>query len=88
VTLGVRPEDIVPEGHGMVPADPHRFSAPVNLTESLGNETLLFAQFAGSEITARMQRPRPVADGEVIDFLMDRERLHLFDAETGRSLRN
>ncbi len=88
VTLGVRPEDIVPQGHGMVPADAHHFSAPVNLTESLGNETLLFAQFAGSEITARMQRPRPVADGEVIDFLMDRERLHLFDAETGRSLRN
>ena len=88
VTLGVRSEDIVPEGHGLVPTDPYRFSATVDLTESLGNETLLFASFGGGEITARMQRPRPVAEGEVIDFLMDRERLHLFDADTGRSLRN
>ncbi|MCB1487158.1 MAG: sugar ABC transporter ATP-binding protein, partial [Bauldia sp.] len=88
VILGVRSEDIVPEGHGLLPADAYRFSAPVTLTESLGNETLLFAQFGDSEITARMQRPRPVADGEVIDFLLDRGRLHLFDAETGRSLRN
>ena len=88
VTLGVRSEDIVPEGHGLVPADPHRFRASVDLTESLGNETLLFARFGGGEITARMQRPRPVANGEVLDFLMDRERLHLFDVETGRSLRN
>jgi len=88
VILGVRAEDVVPEGHGMVPSDIHRFSAPVTLTESLGNETLLFAQFGGSEITARMQRPRPVAEGEVLDFLMDRDRLLLFDAETGRTLRN
>jgi len=88
VTLGVRSEDIVPEGHGMTPRDAHAFRAPVTLTESLGNETLLFAQFGGGEITARMLRPRPVADGEVLNFLMDRERLHLFDAETGRSLRN
>jgi multiple sugar transport system ATP-binding protein len=88
VILGVRAEDVVPEGHGMVPTDIHRFSAPVTLTESLGNETLLFAQFGGSEITARMQRPRPVAEGEVLDFLVDRDRLHLFDTQTGRTLRN
>jgi multiple sugar transport system ATP-binding protein len=88
VILGVRSEDIVPEGHGLVPSNAYRFRAPVTLTESLGNETLLFAQFGGSEITARMQRPRPVAEGEVLDFLMDRDRLHLFDAETARTLRN
>jgi multiple sugar transport system ATP-binding protein len=88
VVLGVRSEDVVPEGHGLVPVDAYRFSAPVTLTESLGNETLLLAQFGAGEITARMQRPRPVTEGEMINFLMDRERLHLFDAETGRSLRN
>ncbi len=88
VRLGVRSEDIVPEGHGMAPIDPYPFTAPVTLTESLGNETLLFAQLAGNEFTARMQRPRAVAAGEVVNFLLDRERLHLFDADTGRSLHN
>lgn len=87
VTLGVRPEEIVPEGHGLHPNLAYRFRAPVTLTESLGNETLLFASFAGGEVTSRMQRPRPVRDGETIDFLLNRERLHLFDAASGRSLR-
>ena len=52
----------------------------------LGNETLLFAQFGGTEITARMQRPRPVAAGEVLNFLLDLDRLHLFDAEDRRAI--
>jgi len=87
VTLGIRSEDIVPEGHGLLPDNAHRFVAPVGLTESLGNETLLFAQFAGQEVTSRMQRPRPVRDGETLAFVLNKDRLHLFDAETGRSLR-
>ena len=88
VTVGIRSEDIVPEGHGLMPDRGYDFSAPVTLTESLGNETLLFAQFAGSEVTARMVRPRPVAEGEVLKFSLNTDRLHLFDAVTGRSLRN
>lgn len=86
VILGVRAEEIVPEGHGLHPERPFRFTAPVALTESLGHETLLFAKLAGTEITSRMQRPRPVRDGETICFLLNQERLHLFDAATGRSL--
>ena len=87
VSLGIRSEDIVPEGHGMPPEQAHRFSAQVNLTESLGNETLIFVSFGGADITSRMQRPRPVAEGETLAFALNTDRLHLFDAETGRSLR-
>jgi len=87
VSIGIRSEDIVPEGHGMPPERAHRFTAPVNLTESLGNETLLFAEFGGADLTSRMQRPRPVDEGETLTFLMNIERLHLFDAASGRSLR-
>ena len=88
VRLGIRSEDIVPVGYGMVPEASHRFSAPITLTESLGNETLLFARYAGGEIIARMQRPRPVRAGETIEFQLNRARLHLFDSETGVTLRN
>jgi ABC-type sugar transport system ATPase subunit len=87
VLLGIRSEDIVPEGHGLLPEHSFRFAAPVLLTESLGNETLLFAELAGHEVTSRMQRPRPVAVGETLNFLLNKERLHLFDAATGRTLR-
>jgi multiple sugar transport system ATP-binding protein len=87
VSFGIRSEDIVPEGHGMPPEQAHRFTAQVNLTESLGNETLIFAGFGGTDVTSRMQRPRPVAEGETLTFLLNKERVHLFDADTGRSLR-
>lgn len=87
VRLGIRPEDIVPVGHGLAPENAQCFAAKVSLTESLGNETLLFAPFAGGEITARMQQPRPVANGETFEFLLNLDRLHLFDAGTERSLR-
>ena len=87
VSLGIRSEDIVPEGHGMPPDRAHRFDARVTLTESLGNETLIFAEFGGTDVTSRMQRPRPVSEGETLTFLLNTERLHLFDADTGRSLR-
>jgi multiple sugar transport system ATP-binding protein len=86
VTLGIRAEDIVPEGHGLIPEDAYRFSAPVVLTESLGSESLLIAQFAGQDLVSRMQQPRPVAIGERLDFAINRRRLHLFDTQTGRSL--
>ena len=46
--LGIRPEDIVPEGHGATPRNAvATFGAGVNLTEMLGNETLLFSPFGG-----------------------------------------
>ncbi|MBV9221062.1 MAG: sn-glycerol-3-phosphate ABC transporter ATP-binding protein UgpC [Methylobacteriaceae bacterium] len=87
VLIGVRPEDIVPEGHGVTPRAAHRFEAPVALTESLGNETLLLVPFAGREVMCRMQQPRPVQIGERINFLVNADRIHIFDEESGRSLR-
>ena len=59
VILGVRPEDIVPEGHGLDPTSAFAFRAAVTLTESLGNETLIFTTLAGTEVISRMARPRP-----------------------------
>lgn len=87
VTLGVRPEDIVPEGHGLLPSHAVVFERKVNLTEALGNETLLFIAQGDTELVARMQQPRDVADNEVMRFQLNIDRIHLFDAKTGISLR-
>jgi multiple sugar transport system ATP-binding protein len=84
---GIRPEDIVPEGHGMTPRHAAPLSAPVTLTEMLGNETLLFVNLGRNEVVSRMQQPRPVVIGEVLAFRLNLDRLHLFDPQTGRSLR-
>jgi multiple sugar transport system ATP-binding protein len=87
VTMGLRPEDLVVEGHGTLPVRPCFFEAPVLLTEPLGNETLIVMPFAESEAVARMYRPRPVAPGEVLRFAVDLDRIHVFDQKSGESLR-
>ncbi len=86
VSLGFRPEDLVPDGHGLPPTNAVEIAAPVSLTEMLGNETLLFITLAGAELVARMQQPRNVAPDEVLHFRLNTDRIHLFDAASGISI--
>ena len=87
VTLGLRSEDIVPQGHGLQPPGDATVTATVGLTEMLGNETLLFADLHGVPFVARMQQPRMVTDGEHLTFHINSARLHLFDGQTETTLR-
>ena len=86
VTLGIRPEDIVPEGHGTRPNIGADFTAPVNFAEMLGNESLLFINLGDAEIVARMQHPRIVDTEERISFRIDGARVHVFDKQTQNSV--
>ncbi|MET3898885.1 multiple sugar transport system ATP-binding protein [Devosia sp. UYZn731] len=86
VTLGIRPEDIVPEGHGTRPEVGADFTATVNFAEMLGNESLLFADFGGTEVVARMQQPRPIEPDQIIGFRIDGRRVHVFDKNSQMSL--
>jgi multiple sugar transport system ATP-binding protein len=85
VTLGVRPEDVVPEGHGTRPVLGADFTGTVEFAEMLGDQSLLFTSLGGSEVVARMQHPRMVETGEAVKFRIDGARVHLFD-ETQNSL--
>ncbi len=87
IVAGFRPEDIVPQGHGMDPRHAVEICTKVDITEMLGNETLLFSSAGDDEFISRMQQPRLVAPGEILTFKFNVERMHLFDAETGRSIR-
>ena len=87
IVAGFRPEDIVPEGHGMEPRHGHAFSARIEFTEMLGNETLLFSSIGGDEFISRMHQPRPVEADETLTFRLNLARMHLFDAATGQSIR-
>jgi multiple sugar transport system ATP-binding protein len=86
VSLGIRPEDIVPDGHGLPPTNVAEVRATVGLTEMLGNETLLFITIAGKEAVARMQQPREVLPDETLTFRINIDRVHLFDAASGEAL--
>jgi multiple sugar transport system ATP-binding protein len=89
IIFGLRPDDLYPTGHGLPSAhagDVREQSLRVNLTEPLGNETLVFFEFAGGEWVSRMLNPRPLAAGEKIPITFDLANAHLFDAASGAAL--
>ncbi len=88
VDYGIRADNIMPEGHALPPTAHMAYvEMTVLLTEPLGTETLLYASLAGSEVQAKMLNPRPVRSGERMRFGITLDRCHIFDAETGLSLR-
>ncbi|WP_199102978.1 ABC transporter ATP-binding protein [Aquitalea sp. ASV11] len=87
VCAGLRPEDIVPHWPDEAPPEAETFAATITLSEMLGNETLLFAESASGPLIARQLPPLPVADGQTLRFTVRAENLHLFDADSGISLR-
>ena len=87
VLFGLRPDDIVPRGHGMEAAAPWDVEATVSLSEPLGGETLVFFPFgAGGDWIGRMLKPRALRAGEAVTMRFDLARAHLFDAGTGQRL--
>ncbi|WP_315928637.1 sn-glycerol-3-phosphate ABC transporter ATP-binding protein UgpC [Mesorhizobium sp. SP-1A] len=91
VVLGLRPDDLYPAGHGLHSgdaADVHEIELPVTVTEPLGNETLVFVEFDGKEWVSRMLNPKPLKAGDRVPMSFDLSQMHLFSAETGKSLRS
>jgi multiple sugar transport system ATP-binding protein len=90
VVFGLRPDDVYPTGHGLhsgEASDVHEIELPVSITEPLGNETLVFAEFDGRDWVSRMLNPKPLRAGEKVKLSLDLSQAHLFDAASGRSLR-
>ncbi|RWA73951.1 sn-glycerol-3-phosphate ABC transporter ATP-binding protein UgpC [Mesorhizobium sp.] len=90
VVFGLRPDDLYPAGHGLHSgdaADVHEMELPVTVTEPLGNETLVFAEFDRRDWVSRMLNPKPLKAGDRVAMHFDLSQAHLFSAETGKSLR-
>ncbi|MBL1437725.1 MAG: sn-glycerol-3-phosphate ABC transporter ATP-binding protein UgpC [Rhodobacteraceae bacterium] len=88
VIFGFRADDLMPDGHAVpIMGEASGLRLTVDIAEPLGTETLLFCQFAGVDIQAKMYNPRMVKPGEVMDFKCALDKTHLFDAASGKSLR-
>ena len=84
VKLGVRPEHFsLATGAGGLPVC-------VVVVEPTGADTQVFCKFNGShgavDVTALFRERREFLAGQTIALLPDRERMHVFDAQSGESL--
>ncbi len=82
VTLGLRAEDVQLAGDG--PAD---LPAVVETAMPSGADQYLGVRSEGQTLYLRVAKDARVREGDAVGFTLTPQRLHLFDSQTGRSLR-
>jgi multiple sugar transport system ATP-binding protein len=84
ITMGIRPEDVtVVSGPDAAPATA---SAKLDLVESLGNETFIYASAGKHDVTARVSPLKLPPLGSKITLAFYLEKAHFFDGMTGDRL--
>jgi multiple sugar transport system ATP-binding protein len=81
--LGFRPEHLEIGDAGEQAA---KIEARADVVEYLGNEELLHVTAGGRDIVAIVGSEHRVKPGDVLDFYVPIEKIHLFDPQTGDSL--
>jgi multiple sugar transport system ATP-binding protein len=83
ILLGMRPEDFRLEGGD------GGLELRAGRVESLGSELVVYLvdDAREGEITARVERRAGLSEGDAVRLRIDRERLYLFDRETGEAIR-
>jgi multiple sugar transport system ATP-binding protein len=84
VVVGVRPEDVYLEGATMLPPDIVSAEAVIDAVEPMGNEVFVYASAGTSELVARVVPDRLPRAEERLRLVLDRDRLHYFDAASGK----
>jgi multiple sugar transport system ATP-binding protein len=87
VVMGIRPHDVE-----LVPAQGAEMTARVDIIEPLGNALVvhveLIAENNGSKLTVVTSSELEIAVGNHVGLRFRSERLHLFDAESGKRVPN
>jgi multiple sugar transport system ATP-binding protein len=82
IVVGVRPEHVLAEGRQTRGA-----TSPVELTadlvETLGDEVVVHASVGGDQLSFKMDPHQPPESGAKVKALIELDRLHLFDEQTG-----
>jgi multiple sugar transport system ATP-binding protein len=90
IAFGLRPDDLYPTGHGLPAGNAGALcqkELKVSVTEPLGNETLVFVEFAGRDWVSRMLNPRPLSAGDRLAVSFDLSKAHLFAGDSGLALK-
>jgi len=86
VVIGIRPEDI----HDVEFLPPNiaaaRVAAQVDVTELMGNETLLYLVSGENKFVARVDPRSRLRLRDQAEVALDMDKLHIFEARTGQAL--
>ena len=83
VILGIRPEDIYdPESGASEVELGNSIYATIRVYELLGAEVFLYFDYAGTQVTARVDPRTKAKTGDKMSFHLDMSKTHYFDKET------
>jgi multiple sugar transport system ATP-binding protein len=80
VTLGIRPEDVTLR-HETGPA-----AASISLVEPMGSSTIVYTRVGPNLVAIETGKDTILGVGSTVSLAIEPNRLHLFDAVSGRSL--
>jgi len=83
--LGLRPEHLTDVRGAPLPGQA-TFEMPIEVTEPMGMETLVFFNLNGTEVCARTDPTADMQPGKPAQFLADLRYMHLIDEASGRVL--
>jgi multiple sugar transport system ATP-binding protein len=86
IILGIRPENIHAAEFTPSGIRAHPLAAEVDVTESMGNELILYLMVEGKQFLARVDPRTDTRPGQEIQVALDIERLHMFDPETSEAI--
>ena len=81
VILGIRPENLS-DSQIAIETAAAKIDAKINVYELLGAEVYLYFDYAGSQVTARVDPRTTARMGDTVTFALDMEKAHFFDKET------
>ncbi|TDM05237.1 ABC transporter ATP-binding protein [Macrococcus lamae] len=82
IIVGIRPEDIHDEPMFLNASPQSVIEAEIEVVELLGAESILFTNFAGSELIAKLDSRFDYQVGDKVQLAFDVNKLHFFDAQT------
>ena len=88
IVLGIRPEDIH-DSQMFIETSPNTvIDAKIRVYELLGAEVYLYFDYAGAQLTARVDPRTSARTGDSVKFALDMEKAHFFDKETELTITN
>ena len=82
IVLGIRPEDVHDEEEFIANSADTVIESTIRVYEMLGAEVYLYFDYAGANMTARVNPRTTARTGDTVKFALDASKIHLFDKET------
>lgn len=88
VTMGIRPENIHDPKESKEVKNASEVNVKINVYELLGSEVYLYFDLEKFPVTARVNADTTAKTGDITKFILDMEKVHIFDKETGLVITN